>query len=221
MPAKSRSKIGDHVPRETTHGDGERARALQGSRHALRDAPPSSPCSSRRSPSRAAPRSRRSQDPPPASDGLDGGSRSGTIGGGKTDGGVGGNQTGCSEAAKLVYVVSRSRTSSSASRPTRRTFTKIGELKCPGRRDAELDGRRSHGHRVGELLGRRPLQGQHDRRLLCRRRATFRRIRSGFHTLRNGLRDERRDLRRRRRSTSSASRASTAARASRRSISRR
>ena len=69
-------------------------------------------------------------DTPKVNDGLDGGSSSGTIGGGKTDGGVGPNQTGCSEAAKLVYVVSDLNELFSF-KPDTGTFTKIGELKCP------------------------------------------------------------------------------------------
>ena len=70
------------------------------------------------------------QDKPPAIDGLDGGSSSGTIGGGKKEGGVGPNQTGCSEAAKLVYVVSDLNELFSF-KPDTGTFAKIGELKCP------------------------------------------------------------------------------------------
>lgn len=70
------------------------------------------------------------QDNPPVNDGLDGGSSSGTIGGGKKDGGVGPDQTGCSEAAKLVYVVSDLNELFSF-KPDTVTFAKIGELKCP------------------------------------------------------------------------------------------
>lgn len=70
-------------------------------------------------------------DNPPVDDGFDGGSSSGTIGGNKTEGGVGPNQTGCSEAAKLVYVVSDLNELFSF-KPDTGTFTKIGELKCPG-----------------------------------------------------------------------------------------
>lgn len=59
----------------------------------------------------------------------DGGS-SGTIGGNqpKTDGGS--NQAGCSEAAKLVYVVSDSNELFSFA-PDKTAFTKIGQLDCP------------------------------------------------------------------------------------------
>ena len=59
----------------------------------------------------------------------DGGS-SGTIGGNnpKTDGGS--NQSGCSEAAKLVYVVSDSNELFSFA-PDKTAFKKIGQLDCP------------------------------------------------------------------------------------------
>jgi hypothetical protein len=68
-------------------------------------------------------------DPPPADNGFgDGGTN--IIGGGKTDGGVTGSQTGCSEAAKLVYVVSDLNELFSF-KPDTGKFTKIGELKCP------------------------------------------------------------------------------------------
>jgi hypothetical protein len=59
----------------------------------------------------------------------DGGTPPGTIGGGKVDGG-GGNQTGCSEAAKLVYVVTDQNELFSF-KPDTTTFAKIGELQCP------------------------------------------------------------------------------------------
>ena len=70
------------------------------------------------------------QDPNPNGDGLDGGSSSGTIGGGKRDGGVGADQSGCSEAAKLVYVVSDLNELFSF-KPDTGTFAKIGQLACP------------------------------------------------------------------------------------------
>ena len=57
----------------------------------------------------------------------DGGS-SGSIGGNKPT--PGGNQTGCSEAAKLVYVVSDANDLFSFT-PDKGTFTKIGTLTCP------------------------------------------------------------------------------------------
>ena len=69
-------------------------------------------------------------DNPPVDDGFDGGSSSGTIGGGKTEGGVTPSQIGCSEAAKLVYVVTDVNELFSF-KPDTGTFTKIGELKCP------------------------------------------------------------------------------------------
>ena len=45
-------------------------------------------------------------DPPPGNNGFGDGGSSGTIGGGKTDGGIAPGETRCTEAAKLVYVVS-------------------------------------------------------------------------------------------------------------------
>lgn len=60
----------------------------------------------------------------------DGGTSSGTIVGTKPDGGVTGNTTGCSEAAKLVYVVSDLNELFSF-KPDTGTFSKIGELQCP------------------------------------------------------------------------------------------
>jgi hypothetical protein len=66
----------------------------------------------------------------PANNGFGDGGDPGTLGGGKTDGGGGGNQTGCSEAAKLVYVVTDLNELFSF-KPDTTTFTKIGELKCP------------------------------------------------------------------------------------------
>src|SRR4051812_34321253 len=54
---------------------------------------------------------------------------SGTIGG-NTPPGPGGNQAGCSDAAKLVYVVSDSNELFSFA-PDKVAFTKIGQLNCP------------------------------------------------------------------------------------------
>lgn len=59
----------------------------------------------------------------------DGGS-SGTIGGNKATDSGSGNQSGCSEAAKLVYVVSDSNELFSFA-PDKTAFTKIGQLDCP------------------------------------------------------------------------------------------
>lgn len=59
----------------------------------------------------------------------DGGS-SGTIGGNQPTPDGGGNQAGCSEAAKLVYVVSDSNELFSFA-PDKTAFTKIGQLDCP------------------------------------------------------------------------------------------
>lgn len=70
-----------------------------------------------------------SEDPGGGNGFGDGGS-SGTIGGNKTDGGGGGNQDGCSEAAKLVYVVSDQNELFSFA-PDKLAFAKIGELDCP------------------------------------------------------------------------------------------
>ena len=57
---------------------------------------------------------------------------SGALGSSGTSGASGGsgNQTGCSEAAKLVYVVSDSNELHSF-RPDTTTFTRIGTLRCP------------------------------------------------------------------------------------------
>ena len=70
-------------------------------------------------------------NPPPPDEGFDGGTSSGTIVGAKPEGGVTPNDLGCSEAAKLVYVVSDVNELFSF-KPDTGTFTKIGELKCPG-----------------------------------------------------------------------------------------
>src|SRR3954469_1673862 len=68
-------------------------------------------------------------EPPPPDNGFgDGGDK--TISNGKPDGGITPNQTGCSEAAKLVYVVSDLNELFSFA-PDQVKFTKIGELKCP------------------------------------------------------------------------------------------
>ncbi len=67
----------------------------------------------------------------PGNGGFGDGGSSGTIGGNKpTPGAGGGNQQGCSEAAKLVYVVSDQNDLYSFA-PDKVSFTKIGELDCP------------------------------------------------------------------------------------------
>jgi hypothetical protein len=58
------------------------------------------------------------------------GGTSGTIGGNKPTPTPTGNQAGCSEAAKLVYVVSDSNELFSFA-PDKTTFSKIGQLDCP------------------------------------------------------------------------------------------
>jgi hypothetical protein len=65
----------------------------------------------------------------PTAPGFGDGGTAGTIGGGKTDGG-GGSQIGCSEAAKLVYVVSDSNELFSF-KPDTTAFAKIGTMTCP------------------------------------------------------------------------------------------
>lgn len=60
----------------------------------------------------------------------DGGNSSGTIGGKNPAADGGSNQAGCSEAAKLVYVVSDSNELFSFA-PDKTAFTKIGQLDCP------------------------------------------------------------------------------------------
>ena len=60
----------------------------------------------------------------------DGGTGSGTIGGNDPKTGGSGNQAGCSDAAKLVYVVSDTNELFSYD-PAAAKFAKIGELNCP------------------------------------------------------------------------------------------
>ena len=69
---------------------------------------------------------------PPAGSGFgDGGTSSGTIGGGKNPATPdGGNQSNCSDAAKLVYVVTDANELFSYD-PGAAKFAKIGELNCP------------------------------------------------------------------------------------------
>lgn len=64
------------------------------------------------------------------SPGFGDGGTSGTIGGNKPGTTPTGNQTGCSEAAKLVYVVSDTNELFSFA-PDKAAFTKIGRLDCP------------------------------------------------------------------------------------------
>ncbi len=70
--------------------------------------------------------------PTGSSGGFGDGGTSGTIGGNNPNapGGGGGNQAGCSDAAKLVYVVSDSNELFSYD-PAASKFAKIGELNCP------------------------------------------------------------------------------------------
>jgi hypothetical protein len=67
---------------------------------------------------------------PGGSGGFGDGGTTGTIGGNKPTTPGGGNQGGCSDAAKLVYVVSDSNELFSYD-PGAGKFTKIGELNCP------------------------------------------------------------------------------------------
>lgn len=79
----------------------------------------------------AKPKSGFESEDPGGDNGFGDGGSSGTIGGNKVDGGGGGgNQDGCSEAAKLVYVVSDQNELFSFA-PDKLSFTKIGELDCP------------------------------------------------------------------------------------------
>ncbi|MDB4935352.1 MAG: hypothetical protein JWP87_2324 [Labilithrix sp.] len=66
----------------------------------------------------------------PGNGGFSDGGSSGTIGGNNPNDGGTGNQSGCSEAAKLVYVVTDQNELFSF-KPDTTTFAKIGELACP------------------------------------------------------------------------------------------
>ncbi|HSO35287.1 MAG TPA: hypothetical protein VLT33_22315 [Labilithrix sp.] len=82
--------------------------------------------------SSASPKSGFTNDNASGSGGFGSSGTSGSLGSSGTSGasGGGGNQTGCSEAAKLVYVVSDSNELYSF-KPDTTTFTLIGTLSCP------------------------------------------------------------------------------------------
>ena len=122
---------------------------------------------------------------------------------------------GCSDAAKLVYVVDENNKFSQFD-PATKTFMDLGTLPARRRRrDAVLDGRRSQRDRVGALQRRRAVPRRHRRRSRARKptlghAATASAVRHGLLD-EHGGRHRRHAVRRRRRGRHATSTTSTLA----------